>query len=330
MRAMAITEFGGPDVFHEIDIPRPEAGPGEVLIRVAASSVNPVDYKIRDGRAERLCPGFPAILHADCAGTVEAVGEGVDDLVPGDEVYSFATGIGGKPGALAEYMAADATMVARKPTSLSFEATAALPLVTVTAWFCLFDRVSLKAGDTILIQGGTGGVGHIAVQLAAAHGAMVYATAGSDDKCRLAADLGAVKAYNYATTQVPDYVADATAGEGFDYVFNTPGDPSIDASVLAARDMGTIIDILGHFPKEPGFQAKWLSFVSVFAGRPLVSPDRRENVGAILRETAALVAAGKLKPVVDSKQFGFSEVGAAHDHAEHGKPTGKVVLSADW
>ena len=330
MRAMAISAFGGPDVFHEIEVARPEPGSGEVLIRVAASSVNPVDYKIRDGRAAGLCPNFPAILHADCAGTVEAVGDDVDGFVPGDEIYCFATGIGGKPGALAEFMAADARMVAHKPASLSFEAAAALPLVTITAWFCLFDRVLLKPGDTLLVQGGTGGVGHIAVQLAASHGAKVYATAGNPEKCRLAAELGATKAYDYTTTAVADYVADATGGEGFDYVFNTPGQPSVDASVLAARDLGTIIDILGHFPEQPGFQGKWLGFVSVFAGRPLVSDDRVDDVGRILREAAALVAAGKLKPLIDPSQFGFSEVGAAHDHAEHGKPTGKVVLTADW
>lgn len=330
MRAIAITEFGGPEVFKEIEVPRPEPGPGEVLIRVAASSVNPVDYKIRDGRAAGLCPKFPAILHADCAGTIDAIGDGVDGFVPGDEVYCFATGIGGKPGALAEYMAADARMVAHKPAALSFEGAAALPLVTVTAWFCLFDRVQLKPGETLLVQGGTGGVGHIAVQLAASHGAKVYATAGSPEKCLLAADLGAIKAYDYTATAVADMVADATDEVGFDYVFNTPGEPSIDASVLAARDLGTIIDILGHFPTQPGFQGKWLGFVSVFAGRPLVMDDRIDDVGRILGETAALVGAGKLKPVIDPRRFAFSEVGAAHDYAEHGKPTGKVVLSADW
>ena len=151
MRASVIRDFGGPDVFHEIEVPRPEPGPGEVLIRVAASSVNPVDYKVCDGRATGLCPNFPAILHADCAGTIESVGDDVDGFVPGDEVYCFATGIGGKPGALAEYMAVDARMVAHKPALLSFEAAAALPLVTVTAWFCLFDRVSLQPGDTLLV-----------------------------------------------------------------------------------------------------------------------------------------------------------------------------------
>ncbi len=329
MRAMAIEAFGGPEVFKQIDMPEPAPAEGEVVIAVRASSVNPVDYKIRDGRAARLCPSFPAILHADCAGVVSAVGPGVSGLKEGDEVYAFATGIGGKPGSLAELMAADARMVAPKPASLTFEEAAALPLVTVTAWFCFFDRDDLQAGQTVLIQGGTGGVGHVAVQLAAWRGARAYATCGSDEKCGLAEGLGAVKAFNYATTEPAAMRAVTENGAGFDYVFNTPGAPAIDASVEAARDFGTILDILGHFPTRPGFQSKWLAFKSVFAGRPMVSGDRVEAVGDILRKAAELVADGTLRPLVDARRFGFTEVGAAHTHAEHGKPTGKVVLRND-
>lgn len=330
MRAMAINSFGGPEVFEEIDVADPKPADGEVVIGVRASSVNPVDYKTRDGRAARLCPSFPAILHADCAGVVESVGPGVTGFAPGDKVYSFATGIGGKPGALAEHMAADARMVAPMPASLSFDEAAAIPLVMVTAWFCLVDMIDLAAGDTVLVQGGTGGVGHVAVQLAKARGARVFATCGSDEKCRLAEELGAEKAYNYATSSPSDWVADATGGAGFDYVYNTPGDPSIDASVLAARDFGTILDILGHFPNEPGFQGKWLTFKSVFAGRPIVSGDRADEVGMILRATADMVSAGQFRPLIDDRRFTFETIGDAHQTAEHGSPTGKVVVTNPW
>lgn len=329
MRAMAIHAFGGPEAFGEIAAPEPTPGAGEVVIAVRASSVNPVDYKIRDGRAARLCPRFPAILHADCAGIVSAVGAGVTVLKEGDEVYAFATGLGGKPGALAEYMAADARMVAPKPAGLDFAEAAALPLVTVTAWFCYFDRDDLRPGRSILVQGGTGGVGHVAVQLAAWRGAAVYATCGSDAKCRVAEELGAVRAFDYNTVPPAEMHAAAPGGAGFDYVFNTPGAPSIDASVEAARDFGTVLDILGHFPEQPGFQAKWLAFKSVFAGRPIVSGDRADSVGAILRKAGELVAAGALRPLLDDRRFGFTEAGAAHTHAEHGRPTGKVVLVND-
>ena len=329
MKAMVIETHGGPETFRPVEAPDPAPGDGEVTIAVRASSVNPVDYKIRDGRAARLCPRLPAILHADCAGVVSAVGAGVEGLREGDEVYAFATGIGGKPGALAEFMAADARMVAPKPASLSFEEAAALPLVTVTAWFCYFDRDDLQPDASVLVQGGTGGVGHVAVQLAAWRGAEVYATCGSDEKCRIAEGLGARRAFNYAETDPAAIHAAAPGGAGFDYVFNTPGAPAIDASVAAARDFGTILDILGHFPTQPGFQAKWLAFKSVFAGRPMVSGDRVGAVGEILCKARDMVAEGALRPLVDKRRFGFSEVGAAHSHAEHGRPTGKVVLYND-
>ncbi len=330
MRAMAIHDFGGPEVFERINLPDPTPRDGEVVIGVRATSVNPVDYKIRDGRAARLCPGFPAILHADCAGTIEAVGAGVTGFAPGDKVYAFATGLGGKPGALAERMAADARMVAPMPASLSFEEAAAIPLVMVTAWFCLIDMIDLTAGQTVLVQGGTGGVGHVAVQLAKARGARAYATCGDNAKCGIAESLGAETAFNYATTSPEEWVAAATGGTGFDYVFNTPGEPSIDASVLATREFGTILDILGHFPTQPGFQAKWLTFKSVFAGRPIVSGDRADEVGEILTATAQMVADGKFRPLLDERRFTFDTIGEAHQTAEHGRPTGKVVATNPW
>ncbi len=329
MRAIGINGFGGPDVFQELAMPKPDPVAGEVVIDVRASSVNPVDYKIRDGRAARLCPNLPAVLHADCAGVVHAVGAGVSRFREGDEVYAFANGIGGRPGALAEFMAADARMVAAKPPSLTFEEAAALPLVTVTVWFCYFDRHDLQPGETVLVQGGTGGVGHVAVQLAAWRGAQVHATCGSAEKCRIAESLGAIRAFDYGAASAADMRAATEGGQGFDTVFNTPGAPSVDSSVELARDFGTILDILGHFPTRPGFQGKWLAFKSVFAGRPMVSGDRVEAVGEILEKAAELVAEGSLRPLVDARRFGFTEVGAAHEYAEHGRPTGKVVLTND-
>lgn len=330
MRAIGITEFGGPEVFEEIEVPKPTAAEGQVVIEVRASSVNPVDYKIRDGRGAFLCPAFPVILHPDCAGVVADVGPGVDGFVPGDEVYAFSSGLMGKPGALAEFMAADARMIAHKPKSLSFEEAAALPLVTVTAWYSLIDCFEIGPQHTILVQGGTGGVGHVAVQLAKSRGAKVFATCGSDEKCAIAKDLGADDAFNYRTMKVKDYVKQATGGAGFDVVYNTPGTDSIDQSVAATAFRGTILDILGDFPKEPGFSLKWLNFSSVFAGRSITHDVDQEHVGEILRETTKLVEAGKLRPLVHGQQFTFAEAGEAHRMAEHDSPTGKVVLTAAW
>lgn len=327
MRAMVLPRFGGPEVFEERELPDPVPCDGQVLIRVAASSVNPVDYKIRDGRAAALAGPLPAILHPDCAGEVVAVGSGVDGFRPGDRVIAFASGLAGKAGALADLMVADARMVARKPGSLSFEQAAALPLVTVTAWYALVDQAGVGPGHGVLIEGGTGGVGHVAVQLAAARGATVFAMCGSAETCAIAEDLGATRTFNYKTTEPAEVFAAAPGGAGFDVVFNTPGAASIDHAVAAARHGGTILDILGDFPTRPGFQMKWLSFRSVFAGRPIVQNVDQAGVGSILAEAGHLVDQGSLKPLVDRQRFAFAQVGAAHSHAEFGSPTGKVVLS---
>ncbi len=330
MRAIAINEFGGPDVFKEIELPTPTACEGQVVIAVKASAVNPVDYKVRDGRGAFLCPNFPAILHADCAGIISELGAGVSDFEVGDEVYAYAGGMMGKPGALAEFMMADARMIALKPSNHSFEEAAALPLVMMTAWYSLIDCFNIGSAHTLLVQGGTGGVGHVAVQLAKSRGAKVYATCGTDEKCDIARSLGADDAFNYETVTTKEMVDQATGGAGFDVVYNTPGADSIDQSVGAAAYRGTILDILGDFPIEPGFSMKWLNFSSVFAGRSITHDVDQAGVGNILRETAKLVEAGKLRALVHGKTFTFAEAGAAHEEAEHGSPTGKVVLSAHW
>ncbi len=171
--------------------------PGHVLIRVAATSVNPVDFKIRAGVVKDIAPDFPAVLHGDVAGVIEVVGEGVNAFKPGEEVYACAGGVKGLGGALAEFLLADATLVARKPKSLSMREAAALPLVSITAWEGLIDRAKVQAGQNVLVYGATGGVGHIAIQLASWAGAKVFATASSDEKMASARELGADVVINY-------------------------------------------------------------------------------------------------------------------------------------
>jgi len=331
MKAMVIDGFGGPEVFRLADIDKPVPGRGDVLIEVRASSVNPVDWKMRNGFAQFLVPHFPAVLHPDCAGVIADVGDGVEGFAVGDEVYSFATGLVGKPGALAEFMVADAAMVAKKPAGLSFEEAASLPLVWVTACLVLLERTSAPEGASLLIQGGTGGVGFVAVQLAAHRLRLdVYATCGTDEKCRIAESLGARKAFNYAEVPVGDMVRDATGGRGFDVVFNTPGAATINASVEAAAFGGTILDINGAFPTAGNFQGKQLGFLSVFAGYPITHGFDQEKVGRFLSDLTGLVDAGKVRPLLDESRFTFADVGAAHAYQENGDPTGKVVLNAAW
>jgi NADPH2:quinone reductase len=191
MKAVAVNNFGPPQVFQVMELPEPELKPGHVLIKVAASSVNPIDFKIRSGAVKGLAPDFPAILHGDVAGIVAAVGAGVTAFKPGDEVYGCAGGVKGLGGALADYMLADADLVALKPASLSMAEAAALPLVAITAWLGLFDRARLEAGQTILVHAATGGVGHIALQLAKQAGAKVFTTGSSEEKLRIGQELGA-------------------------------------------------------------------------------------------------------------------------------------------
>ncbi|MDB5959666.1 MAG: quinone oxidoreductase [Massilia sp.] len=192
------------------DIARPGAGHGHVLVRIEASGVNPVDIKIAAGKAAHARAVLPAILGIDLAGVVEAVGAGVTDFEVGDEVYGMAGGIGGVQGSLAEYASVDADLLAVKPKNMSMREAAALPLIFITAWEGLVDRARVGAGKTVLIHGGAGGVGHIAVQIAAAFGATVYATGDATQQAAIAA-LAAIP-IDYQAETVEQYLARHTCG----------------------------------------------------------------------------------------------------------------------
>jgi len=178
MKAMIIRESGEPSVFEAADLPVPEITPGQVLVRVAATSVNPVDWKIRK-LGPPLGPDLPAVLQGDVAGVVEAVGADVSAFAVGHEVYGCAGGVKGTGGALAEFMACDGAYLAPKPTNLSMTEAAALPLVCLTAWEGLVEGANVGWGQTVLVHAGVGGVGHVAIQIAIARGAKVYATVSS-------------------------------------------------------------------------------------------------------------------------------------------------------
>ncbi len=203
MRAMVTPEFGGSDIFEERDVQRPEAGPGEVLVRVFASGTNPVDAKLRTGGSfAGLEP--PVVLGSDVSGVVEEVGPGVTDFEVGDEVYYTPEIFGpGSNGGYAEYHVADANIVAHKPASLSHEEAAAIPLAGGTAYEAIVRRLGVQVGETVLIHGGAGGVGSFAVQIAHAAGARVLASAGRDNQQTLK-DLGADLAIDYTQQNVAE------------------------------------------------------------------------------------------------------------------------------
>jgi NADPH:quinone reductase len=327
MKAQVIKQFGDANVFETIELPRPEVISGHVLIRVAATSVNPVDYKIRRGSASGIAPAFPAVIQGDVAGVIEEVGEGVTSFKPGDEVYACAGGVKGTGGALAEYMLADADLVAFKPKSLTMVEAAALPLVSITAWEGLIDRAKIQPGQTVLVHAATGGVGHIGIQLAKAFGAKVFATASSDEKLEIARQLGADIAINYRQKTVAEYVAEYTNGKGFDVVFDTVGGETLAKSFEAAALNGTVVSISTSqtYDLSP-LHRKGLSLHVVFMLIPMLHNMGRASHGKILTEVAKLVDEGKVRPLIDSKIFNFDEAELAHRHLESGQAIGKVVL----
>ncbi|WP_025859087.1 zinc-dependent alcohol dehydrogenase family protein [Pseudomonas sp. CHM02] len=311
MHALIVDAVDAP--FRLATIPKPVAGAGQVLVRIRASGLNPLDGKIRAGQAAHARQPLPAVLGLDLAGTVEAVGPDAGEWQPGDDVYALATGIGGAQGSLADYAVVDARLLAKKPEGLSMREAAVLPLVLVTAWEGLVDRARVGSGHKVLIQGGAGGVGHVAVQLAIAYGAQVYAT-GSARHRSVIEGLGATF-IDYQQQSVEAYVAQYTAGEGFDIVYDTVGGETLDASFRAARTYhGHVVSCLGwgqHSLAPLSFRGA--TYSGVFTLLPLLTGKGREHHGQILAEAARLIDAGKLKPIMDERQFDLHSANAAYD-----------------
>lgn len=327
MKAMTIAKFGDINVFEETTLPKPTLIPGHVLVKIKATSVNPLDFKMRLGYFPDLVPAFPMVLHGDLAGIVEEVGAGVEGFAVGDEVYGCAGGLLEMGGALAEYMVVDARLIAHKPKTLSFAQAAALPLVALTAWEAFVSYADVQKDQTVLIHGATGGVGHVAIQLAKYLGARVYATSSSPQKMAIAKKLGADVVINYRETDVQTYVTECTDNKGFDIVFDTVGGDNLPNCFTAAAAGGQVISILsaGQYDLTPAF-LKGLTLHNVFQPLPLLTGLNRQHYQDILVNIAKLVDDGLIKPLVDEKQFAIKNVGAAHAHAEKGNAIGKVVL----
>ncbi len=325
MKAMIIRESGEPTVFQAADIAVPEMAPGQVLVRVAATSVNPVDWKIRKHNPP-LAPDFPAVLHGDVAGVVEAVGADVRDFAVGDEVYGCAGGVKGTGGALAELMACDAEYLAPKPANLSFIEAAALPLVCLTAWEGLVDGANVGWGQTVLVHAGTGGVGHVAIQIAIARGAKVFATVSGPEKAAVVRDFGAIP-INYRDESVADYVAAHTGGAGFDIVYDTVGGNNIPKCWAAAKLRGTVISCQTNSTQDlTPLHLKGLQHIGVLMLIPLLHGVGGARHGQIMREITALAEAGQIRPLLDGEPFALEDVAAAHARLESGQALGKVVV----
>ncbi|WP_245003649.1 zinc-dependent alcohol dehydrogenase family protein [Bradyrhizobium liaoningense] len=299
----------------------PDIGPGEVLVRVRASGVNPLDTKIHAGAAAHARHPLPGILGLDLSGVVEQTGCAVTRFKEGDEVYGMTGGVGGVPGSLAEFAAVDADLLALKPANLSMREAAALPLIFITAWEGLIDRASLEAGQNVLIHGGAGGVGHVAIQIARAFGANVFATGSVAQRATVEA-LGAV--FIDRDTAIETYVSEHTGGRGFDIVYDTVGGKVLDASFAAVCRFGHVVSALGwgtHALAPLSFRAA--SYSGVFTLLPLLTGAGRAHHGEIMNEATRLVETGKLVPMLDARRFTLESVGDAYalirDHAAKGK-----------
>lgn len=327
MKAMVVKQYGGSEVFKSAEISTPTIEPGHVLVKVAATSVNTVDTMIRQmGQDLPISPPLPAVLGMDFAGTITEIGDGVDGFCVGDEVYGCAGGLADLQGTLAEYMVADAKLIARKPSNLSMKEAAAIPLVGITAYEGLI-RAGIREGQQVLVHGGSGGVGHIALQLANYFGATVYSTGGGENQLALIESLGA-KAINYKTESVADYVNQHTDGNGFDVVFDSVGGANMANSFEAAALNGHVASTVSMVELDLSVaHFKGLSLHVVFMLIPMLHNVGREVHGEILAKLTEITEAGKLRPVLDETDFGLEDISKAHDRLAGGQAMGKVVVS---
>lgn len=326
MKAMLINNYGEDAAFEAAEVEAPEVKAGHILVKIAASSVNTVDTMIRKmGKELPLAPDTPAILGMDLAGTVEAVSKGVSGFSVGDEVYGCAGGLADLPGTLAEYIVADANLIAHKPKNLSMRESAALPLVAITAYEGL-KRAGIEEGQKVLVHGGSGGVGHVALQLAKHFGAEVYSTGGGARQLELIERLGA-KGINYKMESVEQYVAKHTDGNGFDLVFDSVGGANLSNSFEAAALNGQIATTVSmcELDLNPA-HFKGLSLHVVFMLIPMLHNFRRADHGEILRNLAQIIESGGLTPVLDDTHFSLEQAGQAHARLESGQAMGKVVI----
>lgn len=325
MQVALLETHGAP--FRLTTVARPVTGPGEVLVRVAASGVNPLDLKIREGAADHARQKLPAILGIDLAGTVVAVGAAVTCFRPGDEVFGMTGGVGGHQGSLAQYAAVDAQLLALKPANLSMREASVVPLVFITAWEGLVDRMAVQAGQAVLVLGGAGGVGQMAIQIARDRGAEVFAT-GSASSRQTIEGLGA--AFIDRTEAVEAFVTRLTGGRGFDLVYDTVGGATLDGAFVAVRRFGHVASALGwgaHALAPLSFRAA--SYSGVFTLLPLLTGEGRAHHGDILSEATRMAEAGRLSPSLDPRRFKLDEVADAYGLLATGQAQAKLSIDIE-
>ncbi|MCA9101268.1 MAG: NADPH:quinone reductase [Planctomycetales bacterium] len=329
MQAAFINETGPPSAIQYGELPRPQPGPGQVLVKVAAVAVNPIDTYIRGGLVAMQLPR-PFVIGCDLAGVVESCGEGATRYAPGTRVWGSNQGLLGRQGTFAEYAAVDEDLVYPTPNGVNDVDAAATALVGITAWLGLFPRAKLSAGETLFVNGGSGGVGSTVVQMAKAVGARVITTAGNREKLDICKQLGADVAVNYKTDDVDAAIRQA-APQGVDVWWETLREPNFDRSVSLLAPGGRMIVMAGRdarpeFPVGP-FYVKGCSLF----GFAMFNAPREEQARAADDVNRWLVE-GKLRPRID-RVLPLAEAAAAHQLQEDntlglaGTLSGKIVLT---
>jgi NADPH:quinone reductase-like Zn-dependent oxidoreductase len=313
VRAIGIREFGGRDKLELLDLPEPKVPPDGVKIRIRAAGVNPVDWKIREGRNEPRFPHFfPVVLGWDAAGVVAEVGPGVVEVAPGDEVFAYCRKHFVGEGTYAEFVTVPVSFVARKPASLSFEEAGAVPLTALTAYQALFFGAGVTAGETVLVYRAAGGVGSFAVQVAVDAGADVIGVASEANR-EYVLGLGAYEVIDYTALDVVEAIREIKP-EGVDVVLDTIGGESLERAVDAVRDEGRIVSI-AEPPTSDHFRQRGIDATYVF-----VRPDGEE-----LEEVAELIESGRL--IVElAEVLPLEQAARAHELSEGGHVRGKLVL----
>ncbi|NBQ67561.1 MAG: alcohol dehydrogenase [Nitrosomonadaceae bacterium] len=330
MKAIYFNTDGTTDALQYGDVePLSQCGDKQVLVRIKAAGINPIDCKIRTA-PQRFPVTFPVIPGCDAAGIVESVGTQVENFQRGDEVYFSQPGFNNRQGTYAEYVLADASLLALKPRSLSFEQAAAAPLVFITAWEALYDRARMTSGQTVLIHAGAGGVGHAAIQLAKLAGAKVITTVSSEEKAQFVQQLGADFIINYRTHDVAAEVLRWTDGNGVDIAFDTVGPEVLQSCFDCVKPYGDVVTILQPSPDNDWSEARKRNVR--FSLELMLSPvlleleEAKRHQGEILRQCAALFDDNKLTVKI-ARTFALADAAAAQQYLEKNHPAGKITLA---
>ncbi len=322
MKAIRVHRFGGPEVMQLEEVPSPSPGPGQVLVRIDAIGVNPVDTYVRSGLYARQ-PPLPYTPGSDAAGSIESLGSDVAGWSAGDRVYIGGTAAGTHGGAYAELAVCTTAQIHRLPAAVTFQQGAALNVPYATAWRALFDRAVARPGETVLIHGGSGGVGIGAVQMARAHGMIVLATAGTTRGLELVAREGAHHAFDHGSPQYIEQIRQVTGGKGVDVILEMLANVNLDKDLGLLAPRGRVV-VVGNRGRVEIDARQIMSRDGTVLGMTLfnASPDELVQVHAAI---VAGLENGSLRPVV-AREFPLAEAARAHEAVTSKGSLGKIVL----